>query len=122
MSKLNELVEELRAWWMIKPKSFIEGQKKTNKFLSILDHYTPASSIAEEPLACLAKRNGFWKITTIDGVDSMANGFVSIEIEREVFDIRKTPKRCEMFVAKDYAAVEAKARQYLMGLPDREAK
>jgi len=84
--------------------------------------HAPTESIVEEPLAVLAKRKGFWKTITLNGVDSMANGFVSVEIEREVFDIRKEPKRSDMFVARTHAAAEAKARQYLNGIPDREAK
>jgi hypothetical protein len=109
------LVDELREWWMIKPKSFIEGQKKANKFLSILDRYTPTDSIAEEPLAVLAQRKD--RIIWIEGPYKPA---VKKGWTIHILNHEQHHHSIEIAWGRTYAASEAKARQYLESLSDHK--
>lgn len=72
-----------------------------------------------EPLAVLADRKGCWIKSIINyAPDLPVKNEWYLTIGQEGEDIMGCPKE-EIFCTSTYAAAEAKAREYLNGLPDK---
>ena len=103
--ELSKFVEvELRAASTQTHKPVIGFRQALNQVREILSKYRPIKALPVEPLALLADRKGvIMEEPTPTGISNE----IRISIEKRI-------------IAYSYAACEAKAKEYLTGLPDKK--
>ena len=80
---------------------------------------TPTESIAEEPLAVLADRKGFYSIEILPPTNDVEDWDISLCTE---LSDNEGSQREKWFDAPTYSAAEAKARKWLNALPNLQEK
>lgn len=112
MDELIKELERLRAH----SAQYGYGLVEDREFGSILCRL---KAKAEEPLAVLADRKGYWKAGFVSSCDTMAEHYWTCNIQKTSFDIRIDKQRDYDFTGPTYAEAEAKAREYLNKLEDK---
>ena len=110
------LVEELRTWQKKHRDSLVRTNKQDEELDKILSRYEAEQELVEESLVELADKKGIINIS----IDSSESEYM-IELN-DIYSKAEGGYISKCLFADTYPEAEQAARQYLMALPDREAK